>query len=61
MGFHELLGHGSGKLFRKVKAGNLSKEEKVFKLASDPDYEYNFDVENVINPLTYSKVSMIDI
>lgn len=56
VGFHELLGHGSGKLFRKVKAGNLSKEEKVYKLASDPEHDYNFDVENVKNPLTQARI-----
>lgn len=56
VGFHELLGHGSGKLLRKVKAGNLSKEEKVFKLASDPEHDYNFDVENVKNPLTQQSI-----
>jgi dipeptidyl-peptidase-3 len=36
---HELLGHGTGKLFRKNEKG-----------------EYNFDIDNVINPLTNNKI-----
>jgi hypothetical protein len=29
----------------------------VYKLASDPEHDYNFDVENVKNPLTQARVS----
>lgn len=56
VGFHELLGHGSGKLFRKVKRGNLTKEEKVYQIESDPEHDYNFPVDEVKNPLTQEKI-----
>ena len=57
VGLHELLGHGSGKLFQQVSvlrialcrchAGNIVQKE---------DGTFNFDIATVKNPITNEKV-----
>ena len=61
VGLHELLGHGSGKLFQQVSGGLVLTCTCIvgtcIYTVQEEDGTFNFDIATVKNPITAEKVS----
>jgi dipeptidyl-peptidase III len=55
---HELLGHGSGKLFTEDAKGNFNfDKERVSRFANSQRVLFSYHTVQVINPLTHGKIT----